>query len=94
MDIVKKYSEIEELTIDILNEFIDKIIVYHRETIDGMASQKVEIFYNMIGNIKIPQISRKEENQFIKYFGRAKKKKLFANIKHVYKQLKFLTKSI
>ena len=94
LDIVKNYSEPPNLTIDILNEFIDKIIVYHRKTIDVMTSQRVEIFYNMIGNIKIPQISRKEENQFIKYFGRAKKKKLFANTKHVYKQLKFLTKSI
>ena len=77
LDIVKNYSEPPNLTIDILNEFIDKIIiVYHRETIDGMTSQRVEIFYNMIGNIKIPQISRKEENQFIKYFGRAKKEKV------------------
>ena len=76
LNIVKKYSEIEELTIDILNEFIDKIIVYHRETIQGITSQKIEIFYKMIGNIQIPKLSRKEENQFIKYFGRAKKEKV------------------
>ena len=55
---------------------VDKIVVYHRETIDGMTSQRVEIFYKMIGNIKIPQILRKKENQFIKYFGRAKKEKV------------------
>ena len=76
LDIVKKHSQIETLSVDILNEFIDKIIVYHRETIDGMASQKIEIFYKMIGNIKIPQISRKEEIGFIKYFGRMKKEKV------------------
>lgn len=76
LDIVKKYSEVEELTIEILNEFIDKIVVYHRETIDGMTSQKIEIFYKMIGNIQIPKLSQKEENQFIKYFGRAKKEKV------------------
>ena len=76
LDIVKNYSKPPNLTIDVLNEFIDKIVVYHREIIDGMTSQRVEIFYKMIGNIKIPQISRKEENQFIKYFGRAKKEKV------------------
>lgn len=76
LDIVKKYSEVEELTIDTLNKFIDTIIVYHRETIDGMTSQKIEIFYKMIGNIKIPQISRKEEIGFIKYFSRMKKEKV------------------
>lgn len=34
LDIIKKYSQIENLTIDILNEFIGKIIVHHRETIN------------------------------------------------------------
>ena len=76
LDIVKKYSEIENLTIDILNEFIDKIVVYHRETVDGMTYQKIEIFYKMIGNIKIPQMSKKEEMGLIKYFGRATKEKV------------------
>lgn len=76
LDIVKKYSEIEELTIDILNEFIDTIIVYHRETIGGMATQEIKIFYKMIGNIKVSKLSRKQEEHFIKYFGRAKKEKV------------------
>ena len=76
LDIVKKYSQIENLTVDILNEFIDKIIVHHRETIRGETTQKIEIFYKMIGNIKVPKISRKEESQLIKYFGRAAKEKI------------------
>ena len=59
LDIIKKYSQIENLTIDILNEFIDKIIVHHREVINGITTQKIEIFYKMIGNIKIPKLSRK-----------------------------------
>ncbi len=76
LDIVKNYSEIPNLTIDILNEFIDKIVVYHSETINGMTSQRVEIFYKLIGNIQIPKLSRKEEIGLIKYFGRAKKEKV------------------
>ena len=77
LDVVKKYSEIIDLTIDILNEFIDTIIVYHRETIGGMTTQEIKIFHEMIGNIKLPKLSWKEEKQFIKHF---------------YKQLKILTK--
>lgn len=76
LDIVKKYSQIENLTIDILNEFIDKIIVHHRETINGMTTQKIEIFYKMIGNVEVPKFSRKEETELITYFGRAKKEKV------------------
>ena len=29
LKIVRKYSEVEELTLDILQEFIDKIIIHH-----------------------------------------------------------------
>lgn len=76
LDIIKKYSEIIDLMIDILNEFIDTIIIYHRETIGDMTTQEIKIFYKMIGNIKVPKLSRKEEEQFIKYFGRAKKEKV------------------
>ena len=35
LKIVRKYSEVEELTLGILQEFIDKIVVYHREKIMG-----------------------------------------------------------
>lgn len=73
LQIVKKYAEVENLSIEILNEFIDKIVVHHREELDGMTTQKVEIFYKMIGNIQAPNLSKKEASQFIKYFGRIKK---------------------
>lgn len=46
--IVRKYSEIEELTLDILQEFIDKIVVHHREEVCGEKVQKTEIYYKMI----------------------------------------------
>ena len=76
LDIVKKYSQIESLIVDILNGLIDKIIVHHREVINGITTQKIKIFYKIIENIKIPKLSRKEETGLIKYFGRAKKEKV------------------
>ena len=76
LEIVKKYSEVEKLSVQILNEFVDKIIVHHRKESGGMTTQKVEIFYKMIGNIRIPHMSRKEESQYIQYFGRIKKERV------------------
>lgn len=48
-DSVKKYTNIKELTAPILNELIEKIVVHDAETIDGVRTQKIEIFYRFIG---------------------------------------------
>ena len=76
LKIVRKYSEIEELTSEILHEFIDKIVVHHREEIFGETVQKVEIFYKLLGQVKIPKLSKKEESQYVKCFGRSNKEKV------------------
>ena len=35
LKIIRKYSKVEELTLDVLQEFVDKIVVHHREEIMG-----------------------------------------------------------
>lgn len=72
LNLVRKYTDIEKVTPKILQEFIDKIVVHHREEIDGIKTQKVEIYYKMIGYIELPLISKKENEQLIKMFGRKK----------------------
>lgn len=76
LKIVRKYSEIEELTLDILQEFIDKIVVYHREEIMGETIQKVNIYYKMIGHLEIPRMSKSQRESFIKNFGRKKEEQI------------------
>lgn len=76
LEIVRKYSEIEELTLDILHEFIDKIVVHHREEVMGETIQQVEIYYKMIGHIQIPNMTRPEKENYIKTFGRTKKEQI------------------
>ena len=61
LKIVRKYTDIKELTPEILNEFIDKIIVHHREKVFGETIQKVEIYYKMIGYIELPELSKSEK---------------------------------
>ena len=76
LKIVRKYSEIEELTLDILHEFIDKIIVHHREEVFGETVQQIEIYYKMIGHIETPKMSKHEQKRLIKNFGRKKEERI------------------
>ena len=76
LKIVRKYSEIEELTLDILQEFIDKIVVHHREEVCGEKVQKIEIYYKMIGHIEIHKMSKYEQKSLIKNFGRKKEERI------------------
>jgi hypothetical protein len=52
--LVKKYTEITELDAEIIREFIDKIIVFKAEKVDGRRTQRIQIFYNCIGVIDLP----------------------------------------
>ena len=76
LKIVRKYSDIEELTLDILQEFIDKIVVHHREEIMGETIQKIKIYYRIIGHIEIPHIIKSEHQSLIRSFGRKKEERI------------------
>lgn len=52
ISIVKKYTDIKELTPQIVREFIEKIIVHSAENIDGERIQEIEIVYNHIGALE------------------------------------------
>ena len=63
LDIVDRTVDPEKLTEDIVRCFIDKIVVHHRQVIDGVNVQKVEIFYNVIGKFEPPPIFDTAEDQ-------------------------------
>lgn len=50
--LIRKYTDLQELTAPIINELIDKILIHEPEKIDGKRAQKIEIFYRFIGNVK------------------------------------------
>jgi len=76
LKMVRKYTDIIELTPEILNELIDKIVVHHREQLYGEIVQKVEIYYRMIGLVELPQMSRHEKENYIKCFSRKKEDRI------------------
>ena len=57
LKVVKSYTEIEELTPEILNSFIEKIYIGETEKYDGRKMQEVEIIYKFVGAINLPQYS-------------------------------------
>lgn len=70
LQIVRKYTDIKELTPEILREFVDKIVVYHKEQQFGETVQRVEIYYKMIGYVELPQMSKSEKKSLALAFGR------------------------
>lgn len=52
--VVRTYSEIQELTPEILNSFVEKIIVSETERYEGRKMQQVRIIYKFIGAIDLP----------------------------------------
>ena len=57
LKVVKTYTEITELTPEILNSFIEKIYIGETEKYDGRKMQEVEIIYKFVGAINLPQYS-------------------------------------
>jgi len=58
---VRKYTDIKELDAEMIREFVEKIIVYKTEKVDGHRAQRIRIIYNDIGVIELPVTTRQEK---------------------------------
>ena len=56
LDIVQKYTDVQELTQRMVMELIDRIEIYHAERIDGIITQRVVIHYHCIGAFEVPDL--------------------------------------
>ncbi|MGL6202104.1 MAG: DUF4368 domain-containing protein [Lachnospiraceae bacterium] len=50
---VRKYTAPEELTVKMLNDLVDKIVVHAPDKSSGKHKQKIEIYYRAAGGIDI-----------------------------------------
>lgn len=50
---VRKYTDPQELTAELLNDLVDKIIVHAPDKSSGHRKQKIEIYYKVVGIINI-----------------------------------------
>ena len=51
ISVIDKFTDIRELNAEILNELIDRIVVHHKEKVDGKTYQQVEIYYRFVGEL-------------------------------------------
>ena len=61
ISIVKKHSEITELTAEIIREYVEKIYVYNAEKVDGRRVQMIKIVWNCIGDFVLPEGNKAKE---------------------------------
>ena len=62
LSLVHKYTDIQELTPAIVNEFVDRVMVHKIEKTEGDRVQEIEIFLNYIGRVELPaqELSKEE----------------------------------
>ena len=67
LKMIEKYTDIEELTVPMINEYIEKVVVH--EATGGRKGkdrkQQVDVYFNFIGNCQIPEKMLKL-NQYIR----------------------------
>ena len=66
ISLINRYENFDELTNTMLNEFVEKIIVHERDRKGSQTSkQKIEIYFNFIGNYE-PQKEELSEEEWLK----------------------------
>lgn len=63
LTLVRKYTDIKELTAEIIREFVEKIYVYKAERIDGRRVQRIKIVWNCIGEFEPPVSTSTTKNE-------------------------------
>ena len=58
LTLAQRHTDFAELTPQILGDFIDRIVVYHRQKEQGVMTQKVDIYCRMIGKVDIPELEQ------------------------------------
>ena len=59
LSMVRRYTDIKELDAEIIRVFVEKILVYKAEKVDGHRVQRIKIIYNGIGEIPTAPINEK-----------------------------------
>ena len=64
ISLISRYENFDELTNTMINEFVEKIIIHERDRKGSQTSkQKIEIYFNFIGNYEPPKEKLSEEER-------------------------------
>ena len=54
IEVVRRYTEFDELTVTMLNEFVEKVVIHEGDRSSGKRVQGIEVHMNFIGGFDIP----------------------------------------
>ena len=64
ISLISRYENFDDLTNTMINEFVEKIIIHERDRKGSQTSkQKIEIYFNFIGNYEVPKEELSEEER-------------------------------
>ncbi|MBO0364964.1 recombinase family protein [Streptococcus sp. P1L01] len=64
ISLISRYENFDDLTNTMINEFVEKIIIHERDRKGSQTSkQKIEIYFNFIGNYEVPKEKLSEEER-------------------------------
>ena len=64
ISLISRYENFDNLTNTMINEFVKKIIIHERDRKGSQTSkQKIEIYFNFIGNYELPQAELSDEEK-------------------------------
>ena len=64
ISLINRYENFDELTTTMINEFVEKIIIHERDRKGSQnLKQKIEIYFNFIGNYELPTEELTEEER-------------------------------
>ena len=68
IELAKRYTDFSELTTPMINEFIEKIVVYEADKTGGERIQDVDVYLNFIGKFEAPpqELTEEEEKEILK----------------------------
>lgn len=55
LSLVRKYTDVQELTAEIIREFVERVYVHKAEYVDGRRVQRIRIVWNCIGEFNPPE---------------------------------------
>lgn len=86
ISLVKKYTDFIELTIQMINEFVDKILVHEGKWENCERTQEAEIYLNFIGKFEMPKKEpTKEELEELEKLRKKREKKCEYNYRYMKK---------
>ncbi len=72
---VRQVTRLSELTPELVHEFIEKIVVYQPDKVDGKRRQRVDVYYNTIGLWSAPEPEALEQQYLCHYEAQSKQQR-------------------